>query len=1130
MTIHDPTFATQKLSFYSSNYFNYQITIMELFDEIWQYHRSALELTEKYSRLYGLLDRVCKQLTADYGSDFSNLFSRLYAICRHTGLKRTAIEHFRMNARRVMRGESFPDEETYMYDLKALCEAVSHFFQTPIPPCLISVLPVQWRAQHHTVQRSASTKRIRLVVDHWDEQFIYGYSDEWGDDSLLKADYTTDEAFRCLPDLLYQGAQLNLLTVSVQTDGILLPELFVVEPDYLIDISSLAECVQNYGSHPLNYLVNKFKPREISHYILLGNAANQFLDDCVNEQPGQPATYLQSIRKVFNDTPLAYTACQGIDKEYFQRAQSQFNAIRETVQAVFHSPTCQIDKDGALLEPSFLCECLGLQGRMDFLQGDFRNLIELKSGKAEGMGLNLRPRESHALQMALYKEVLYYSLDIPREAVNSYLLYSQYPKLFAERSAKAQIQRAIALRNSIVANEMALKADGGRQLLPSITPSLLNTRQVKGRLWNDYQCPQLQAFLTPFHTADELTMDYFYTFTAFVAREQFLSKMGDTRSDSNNGFASTWNCDTPTKLAAGNILTGLTIDDFVAGEGGIEKVTLHIPAYEEGFLPNFRTGDIVMLYEREGEEANATNRQVIRGSLEALETTRMVIVLKNKQRNTIVFNTASHYAIEHDFMDASYGHLFRGLYTLLTTPTHRRELLLCQRQPETDADVTLTGTYLNPQINNIVLRAKQAKDYFLLIGPPGTGKTSVALRSMVEEFHATPTNQILLLSYTNRAVDEICEMLESITPALPYLRIGGELSCEERFRPHLLRNVMQPCNKRQEVLQSLNGIRIVVGTVSSISGHPELFDLKQFDVAIIDEASQILEPQILSILCAHQGDTCAVKKFVLIGDHKQLPAVVLQRTEESQVTSEALHTIGLTDCRNSLFERLYSLQSANGNIHAMLHRQGRMHPAISAFANQQFYAGKLDIVPVAHQQAPLEWKHYDAHDADECLIATRRISFIDTPYPPAEDSNKINRHEAHIAARLVKAIYNLCQKNGLPFDAARRIGIIVPFRNQISMIANELATLGIKGTEAITIDTVERYQGSQRDIIIYSTTVSQRYQLDILSVTCQADGLTIDRKLNVALTRARKQLFITGNAHLLRHSDIYRSLIDTLEV
>ena len=1098
---------------------------MNLFDEIWQYHQSALALTEKYSRLYSLLDRMCKQLTAGYGTDFSNLFSRLYALCRHTGLKRTAIERFRMNARQVMRGEMIPDEETYLYDLKALCEAVSHFYQTKIPACLSAVLPALWRAQETSSTSKGSTKRIRLVVDHWDEQFIYGYSDTYASDMLLQVIYTEQTYFNELPQLLYTGAQLNLLTVAIDEKGVLHPEQFVLEPDYLLDISALAECMQHYGEHPLNYLVSKFKPRETSHHILLGNAANQFLDDCVNEQPEQPADYRRSIQKVFRDEMLAYTACNHIDKEYFQRAQSQFNNIRQTIQAVFNSPTCQIDKDGALLEPSFLCECMGLQGRMDFLQGDYRNLIELKSGKAEGIGATIRPRESHALQMALYKEVLFYNLDIPREAVNSYLFYSQYPKLFAERSAKAQIQRAMNLRNHIVRNEMVLKVDGGRTLIPTLTPTLLNTRQVKGKLWENYQYPQLKAFLAPFHTADELTMAYFYTFTAFVAREQFLSKIGDARCDSNNGFASTWNSDTLTKQAAGNILTDLTIADFVRNEG-IEKVILNIPTYEEGFLPNFRTGDIVMLYERDGEEDNATNRQVIRGSIEKLETNQLIVALKNRQRNAAIFPLTSRYAIEHDFMDSSYGNLYRGLYSLLTAPSHRRDLLLCQREPQTDLSVTLKGTYLNEQINHIVSQAKQAKDYFLLVGPPGTGKTSVALRSMVEEF-LIEENHILLLSYTNRAVDEICEMLESITPLPPYLRIGGELSCEERFRPHLMKNKMQQCCNRKEVQDTLLDIHIVVGTVSSISGHPELFDLTHFDVAIIDESSQILEPQIMGILCAHRNGVCAIDKFILIGDHKQLPAVVLQRTEESQVNDETLHAIGLTDCRNSLFERLYARQQGNGT-HAMLHRQGRMHPAISHFANQHFYGAQLDIVPVAHQQAPLEWRHYNTDDADEQLVATHRLSFIDTPYPPTEDSNKINRNEARITARLVKAIHQLCQKNDLPFDAARRIGIIVPFRNQIAMIAHELAALDIEGTEAITIDTVERYQGSQRDIIIYSTTVSQPYQLDILSVTTQADGQLIDRKLNVALTRARKQLFIVGNAHLLCQNEIYRKLVESI--
>ena len=550
-----------------------------------------------------------------------------------------------------------------------------------------------------------------------------------------------------------------------------------------------------------------------------------------------------------------------------------------------------------------------------------------------------------------------------------------------------------------------------------------------------------------------------------------------------------------------------------------------MPQYGENFLPNFRQGDIVMLYERNGEEDNATNHQIIRGNVEQIDMHHITVCLRNKQRNTAIFTPQSLYAIEHDYMDSSYTALYKGLYALLTTPQHRKDLLLCRRQPETDTTLTINGHYPNRQIQEIVTKAKQAQDYFLLIGPPGTGKTSVALRSMVEEFHGDADTNILLLSYTNRAVDEICEMLDNISYKPDYLRIGSELSCEKRFRPHLTGNMMQTCTNRIQVRQKLDTIRIIVGTVSSISGHPELFELKHFNIAIIDEASQILEPQILGILCAHQGEQCAVDKFILIGDHKQLPAVVLQRTEESRVSNKQLNDIGLTDCRNSLFERLLGRQKQS-HAYAMLHRQGRMHPDISGFVNRQFYNEQLDIVPVRHQQEPLEWIHYDKADDLQALVATSRMKFIDIPYPPAEEPHKINRCEARQTAALVKAIHELCRQNNLPFNAARRIGIIVPFRNQIAMIANELALLDIEGTEEITIDTVERYQGSQRDIIIFSTTVSQRYQLDILSVSSITDGQTIDRKLNVALTRARKQMFIVGNAHLLNNLPIYKQLIE----
>ena len=93
------------------------------------------------------------------------------------------------------------------------------------------------------------------------------------------------------------------------------------------------------------------------------------------------------------------------------------------------------------------------------------------------------------------------------------------------------------------------------------------------------------------------------------------------------------------------------------------------------------------------------------------------------------------------------------------------------------------------------------------------------------------------------------------------------------------------------------------------------------------------------------------------------------------------------------------------------------------------------------------------------------------------------------------------------------------------MIRKELASLKIPQTNEIVIDTVERFQGSQRDIMIFSTTISQPYQLDILSTLTEIDGEIIDRKLNVALTRAKKQMFIVGNAHLLERNPLYKELI-----
>ena len=90
----------------------------------------------------------------------------------------------------------------------------------------------------------------------------------------------------------------------------------------------------------------------------------------------------------------------------------------------------------------------------------------------------------------------------------------------------------------------------------------------------------------------------------------------------------------------------------------------------------------------------------------------------------------------------------------------------------------------------------------LLVGPPGTGKTSVALKCMVEE-HLQAEHDILLLAYTNRAVDEICAMLSAIESHPQYIRIGREFSCAPHYQDNLLENMLGKLSNRQEVIEKV---------------------------------------------------------------------------------------------------------------------------------------------------------------------------------------------------------------------------------------------------------------------------------------------------------------------------------------
>ena len=933
-----------------------------------------------------------------------------------------------------------------------------------------------------------------------------------------------------LPQLLTKGCKLNILSSTTDEQGIMHPRDIILEPDYLIDISSLARCVQPYGAPALGYVINMFEKNSDSAARLLGEAANMFLDDCVNESADKPATYAESMKKFFREYPLQLSACNEIDNNFFAISRQQFNNIQIKIGA---SGILDIDNlqrnDKAHLEPSFFCEPLGLQGRIDLLQSNCSHLVELKSGKADEFRGGAKAE--HRIQMSLYKEMLCYSLQIPRETIRPYLFYSRYPRFYREESSPAEISRVLMLRNKIVALLMEMGKEGLRTTLLNTTADDLNEHGANGRLWCNYLRPRIEEILSPMRNADKQLQDYFFGNIAFVAREMQLAKVGNGDYERGRSFADIWNAPLETKIENGNILTDLKIKEF-DNEEGITEITLGIPQYREDFFPNFRAGDTVFIYRRDSEYHTAVNRQVTRGTLKSITPTEIVLHLRHKQRNHRLYPRDSRYALEHDHLDSTFRAAFRDLFSLLTAPEERINMLLARTTPRIDNGRTLKGRYTNEYIDRIVLQAKQAEELFMLVGPPGTGKTSQALKSMVQEFHDHDGNNILLASYTNRAVDEICEALESLPQKPPYIRIGSEQSCAEEHRPHLLKNVIAHCSNREQIKTTMQQCRIVVGTVASLTGREELFALKRFDVAIIDEATQILESQLAGLLAATtpQGET-AIKKFILIGDPNQLPAVVAQNPATTKVKSKLLNEIGITDYGTSLFERLYNHYHKHPveGITATLYRQGRMHPSINIYANKFFYGGILEPIPLSHQQEELDYPVYEINDSRQSLIATKRAAFIDTADETENSNPKINRREAREIALFIEAYYRVRTANGHACNPSREVGVIVPFRSQIAMVTKEIAKLNIPDSREIVIDTVERFQGSQREVILFGTTINNPSQIDILSAPIvTTNGTAIDRKLNVAITRARKQMFIFGNKAVLSLSPLYKALIEEI--
>jgi DNA replication ATP-dependent helicase Dna2 len=406
--------------------------------------------------------------------------------------------------------------------------------------------------------------------------------------------------------------------------------------------------------------------------------------------------------------------------------------------------------------------------------------------------------------------------------------------------------------------------------------------------------------------------------------------------------------------------------------------------------------------------------------------------------------------------------------TVLKSSDERKEILFGRRDPEFD-DAQATFIDNNEGQNQAVNLGVNANDCALIHGPPGTGKTyTIArlIRALVDR-----GDRVLLTAFTNRAVDNALEALRD-QGFEDICRVGTDTGIREDMLDVQLETRGDPNERAAE----LRTAPVVAATTASCGSR--VMREQHFDVALVDEASQLTEPSAMAAL--NRAD-----RFVLVGDHEQLPPVV-QSADAGDESTES------NPLSTSLFERLIE-QYPDAAV--MLTRQYRMSQRIQAFSSAEFYDGALRPATGAVAAQSLS----DLCDPDALPAELRdAVTFLD---PGGSRVGNTNPTEADRVAEIVDAYL---QAGIDPAD----IGVIAPFRAQVAEISRRVD---------VTVDTVDRFQGSSKEIIIVS-----------FVATGQLEGPLFDdyRRINVALSRAKKGLVLVGDRGALSTEPFYRRLLD----
>lgn len=510
---------------------------------------------------------------------------------------------------------------------------------------------------------------------------------------------------------------------------------------------------------------------------------------------------------------------------------------------------------------------------------------------------------------------------------------------------------------------------------------------------------------------------------------------------------------------------------------------------------------------------------------------RMVVILPSVDA-LLALQSKEVVGVQLYFDETSYRLMFEALKQVIGAKNNRlaelRDIFHGTQPASTFSFHPLRFPWLNATQEEAVNKVLHAKDVAIVHGPPGTGKTTTLVEAVYETLHRE--NQVLVCAQSNMAVDWISEKL--VDRGVSVLRIGNpsrvndkmlSFTYERRFESHpdypqlwsirkAIRELYARSRKgaeRETVRQKINSLkdrateleirineslfseaRVIACTL--VGSANRLLTGQKFGTLFIDEAAQALEAACW--IPIRKAD-----RVILAGDHCQLPPTV--KAPEA-LRAGLGHTLMQTIVKNK------------PDTISLLKLQYRMNDEIMRFSSEWFYGGMLQSAPEVKYRSildfdtPIEWINTEGLDCNEEFIG--------------ENYGRINKSEAELSIEQLKGYITKIGRERF-LDERIDVGMISPYKAQVQylrrLVRNDAFFKPYR--QAITINTVDGFQGQERDVILISLVrANEEGQIGFLNDL---------RRMNVAITRARMKLIILGDASTLTRHAFYKKLYTYIE-